>query len=38
MTCILKGREHGLCTKGGGGIACVLKGREHAYVLKGEGA
>ena len=29
MACVLKGRGHGLCTKGGGGMA---------YALKEEGA
>ena len=38
MAYVLKGREHGLCTNGGGSIACVLKGRGHGLCTKGEGA
>ena len=32
MACVLKGRGHGLCTKGGGGMACVLKA-EGAWPM-----
>ena len=36
MACLLKGEEHGLYTKGGGGMACILKGRGHSLCTKGE--